>query len=154
VLPVGSSREPVESCDICRHIALESDRDGAAMDISLSILMILAGLMGAGGVALAAASAHGKPGTGLDYAGYQLLLHAPAVMAGIAALDRGLISRPLGILALAGFVLGSTLFAGDLALRAFAGRRLFAMAAPSGGAVLIAAWLLLAAAALAAMFRS
>ncbi len=75
-------------------------------------------------------------------------------MAGIAALDRGLISRPLGILALAGFVLGSTLFAGDLALRAFAGRRLFAMAAPSGGAVLIAAWLLLAAAALAAMFRS
>ena len=85
------------------------------MDILLSILMILAGLMGAGGIALAAASAHGKPGAGLDSAGYQLLLHAPAVMAGIAALDRGLISRPLGILALAGFVLGSTLFAGDLA---------------------------------------
>jgi uncharacterized membrane protein YgdD (TMEM256/DUF423 family) len=119
----------------------------------MSIFGILAGLMGAAGVMLAAASAHAQPAVRLDSAGYLLLLHAAAVMAGIAVLDRGLVWRPLGILALAGFVLGSTLFAADLTLRAFAGHRLFPMAAPAGGALLIAAWLLLAVAA-AATFKS
>jgi uncharacterized membrane protein YgdD (TMEM256/DUF423 family) len=123
------------------------------MSMGMSILMILAGLMGAAGVVLAAASAHAERAKGLDAAGYLLLLHAAAVVAGIAALDRGLVWRPLGILALAGFVLGSALFAGDLTLRAFSGRRLFPMAAPSGGALLIAGWLLLAVAALMAMLK-
>src|SRR5712691_945246 len=113
------------------------------MSMVMSIWMILAGLMGAAGVVLAAASAHAERAKGLDAAGYLLLLHAAAVVAVIAALDRGLVWRPLGILAVSGFVLGSALFAGDLALRAFSGRRLFPMAAPCGGAGLIAAWLLL-----------
>jgi uncharacterized membrane protein YgdD (TMEM256/DUF423 family) len=38
-------------------------------------------------------------------------------------------------------------------LRAFTGHRLFVMAAPAGGIILIAAWLALAAAALAALWR-
>jgi uncharacterized membrane protein YgdD (TMEM256/DUF423 family) len=46
------------------------------------------------------------------------------------------------------------LFSGDLALRAFAGHRLFPMAAPTGGIILIAAWLALAAAAVIALIRS
>jgi uncharacterized membrane protein YgdD (TMEM256/DUF423 family) len=37
-------------------------------------------------------------------------------------------------------------------LRAFAGHRLFPMAAPAGGIILIAAWLALAAAAVWALF--
>ena len=45
-----------------------------------SILLLLAGLMGAGGVALAAAAAHGAPGVGLDSAAYLLLMHAVAVL--------------------------------------------------------------------------
>jgi uncharacterized membrane protein YgdD (TMEM256/DUF423 family) len=39
------------------------------------------------------------------------------------------------------------LFAGDISLRAFAGQRLFAMAAPGGGIILILSWLAFAAAA-------
>jgi uncharacterized membrane protein YgdD (TMEM256/DUF423 family) len=49
--------------------------------------------------------------------------------------------------------LGALLFSGDIALRAFAGHRLFPMAAPSGGALLIGGWALLAIAALFAGMR-
>jgi len=41
-------------------------------------------------------------------------------------------------------VVASALFAGDLTLRQFAGHSLFSMAAPTGGTLLIASWLLLA----------
>jgi uncharacterized membrane protein YgdD (TMEM256/DUF423 family) len=51
-------------------------------------------------------------------------------------------------------VLGAVLFSSDIALRAFAGSRLFAMAAPTGGIILIAAWIGLAAAAIGALMRS
>jgi uncharacterized membrane protein YgdD (TMEM256/DUF423 family) len=76
-----------------------------------------------------------------------------AVVGGAALLQHGVVWRALLILALAGWVLGAALFSGDLALRAFTGHRLFAMAAPAGGIILIAAWLALAAAALAALWR-
>jgi uncharacterized membrane protein YgdD (TMEM256/DUF423 family) len=45
-------------------------------------------------------------------------------------------------------VLGAVLFSGDIVLRAFTAHRLFPFAAPSGGFILIAAWLGLAGAAL------
>lgn len=64
------------------------------------ILIALAGLMGAAGIVLTAASAHGKPGSGLDSAGYLLLLHAAAIIAGVAAAHAGLLMRPLATLAL------------------------------------------------------
>jgi uncharacterized membrane protein YgdD (TMEM256/DUF423 family) len=41
------------------------------------------------------------------------------------------------------------LFSGNIALRAFAGQRLFAMAAPSGGIILTLGWLALAVAVVA-----
>lgn len=119
----------------------------------VTILVVLAGLMGAGGVILAAAAAHAAPGAGLDSAGHMLLFHAAAVLGGTAVLQSGLLWRPLGLAALFAFALGATLFAGDLTLRAFAGHRLFPMAAPTGGTVLIAAWLVLALAALVAALR-
>jgi len=111
-------------------------------------LLVLAGLIGAAGIMLAAASAHGTPGAGLDSAGYMLLFHAAAVLGGAALLHQGLISRTIGLVALCGFVLGAMLFAGDVASRAYLGSRLFPMAAPTGGMILIAAWLVLALAAL------
>jgi uncharacterized membrane protein YgdD (TMEM256/DUF423 family) len=122
--------------------------------MTLTIAIVLAGLMGAGGIMLAAAGAHAASGAGLDGAGYMLLFHAAAVLGGAALLQQGLLWRPLLLIALAGWVLGAALFSGDIALRAFAGHRLFPMAAPTGGIILIAAWLALAAAALAAPPRS
>jgi uncharacterized membrane protein YgdD (TMEM256/DUF423 family) len=111
-------------------------------------LLVLAGLMGAAGVILAAASAHGTPGAGLDSAGYLLLFHAAALLGGTALLHQAMLSRTVGLVALAGFVVGGALFAGDVAARAYLGHRLFPMAAPAGGMILIAAWLVLALAAL------
>jgi uncharacterized membrane protein YgdD (TMEM256/DUF423 family) len=57
------------------------------------------------------------------------------------------------VLALAAWLLGAGLFAGDVALRAFVSHRLFPMAAPSGGIILVIGWLALAAAAIGAAAR-
>jgi len=118
-----------------------------------STLIVLAGLMGACGVALAAAAAHGAPGSGLDSAAYLLLFHAVAVLGAAGVTGQGLLWRPLALAAMAGFVLGGGLFAGDVSMRAFAGHRLFPMAAPTGGTLLILSWLILAAAAIVTMAR-
>ncbi len=117
------------------------------------VLIALAGLMGAAGVVLLAAGAHAAPGAGLDGAGQMLLFHAVAVIALVAALAHGLAWRPLAIAGAIGFVIGAALFSGDIALRALAGHRLFPMAAPSGGIILIASWLAVAAAAVTALLR-
>ena len=102
--------------------------------MSPTILIALAGLMGAAGVMLLAAGAHGPhAGAGLDRAGQMLLFHAAAVIAAAAAVHQGLLFRPLALAATIGLVLGAVLFSGDIALRAFAGHRLFPMAAPAGG---------------------
>jgi uncharacterized membrane protein YgdD (TMEM256/DUF423 family) len=111
-------------------------------------LMILASLMGAAGVVLAALGAHAA--ASLNSAAYMLLFHAPAVFAALLGAQQGLLQRRLADTAAMGFVLGTALFAGDVALRNLAGHALFPMAAPSGGFVLIASWLALASAALAA----
>jgi uncharacterized membrane protein YgdD (TMEM256/DUF423 family) len=116
-----------------------------------SVLIAFAGLMGAIGVVLTAAGAHGKPGVGLDSAGYLLLVHALAGLAGVALLRLGLIARPLGAVTLWGFVVGPALFAADVAARAWLGARLFPFAAPSGGLVMIASWMALIVAALIAL---
>ena len=115
------------------------------------ILIALAGLMGVAGIVLAAAGAHGKTGVGLDGAGYLLLIHAAAMLAGVIAARQGLVLRPLGLTAVGGFIAGAALFAADVAARAYLGHRLFPFAAPSGGMIMIASWLGLAVAALAAL---
>src|SRR5262245_34640648 len=117
-------------------------------------LILIAGLMGASGVILAAAAAHAKSGVGLDGAGYMLLFHAVAVLSGVALLQPGLLLRRLMLGVLGGWVRGGALFAGDIAVRAFLGHRLFSMAAPTGGTILILAWIALAAAAILALVRS
>jgi uncharacterized membrane protein YgdD (TMEM256/DUF423 family) len=121
--------------------------------LAIGIVLVLAGLMGAGGIVLAAAGAHAASGAGLDSAAYMLLFHAAAIIGVSALAQQGMLWRPLALAALAAWIIGSALFAGDLALRAFAGHRLFVMAAPSGGIILIAGWLAFAAAAIGALLR-
>jgi uncharacterized membrane protein YgdD (TMEM256/DUF423 family) len=124
-------------------------RDG---DTALTFLFLfLAGVMGACGVGLAAAAAHGTSATGLDSAAWLLLFHATALLGAVSLVSQQLLWRPLALTAMACFVAGGALFAGDIAMRAFAGERLFPMAAPSGGTLLLVGWLLVAGAALAAM---
>jgi len=123
--------------------------------MAFTILLILAGLMGASGVVLAAAGAHAAPHAGLASAAYLLLFHATAVLGGSALTHQGLVWRPLALAAAIAWVVGAVLFAGDVSARAFFGHRLFPVAAPTGGSILIAAWLAFAAAALVgALHRS
>jgi uncharacterized membrane protein YgdD (TMEM256/DUF423 family) len=111
------------------------------------ILIVLAAIMGADGVMLAAASAHQADASRLASASSMLLFHATAVLATVALADRGLIHVRIGIVAAFGFVVAASLFAGDLTLRQYAGHGLFPFAAPTGGTLLIASWLMLAVAA-------
>jgi uncharacterized membrane protein YgdD (TMEM256/DUF423 family) len=108
-------------------------------------LIALACLLGAAGVALDAAAAHSD--SSLGTAANILLFHAPAVMAAAIAANVGLMRRPVALAGAATLLLGAALFSGDLAMRVYAGQRLFPFAAPTGGTLLIAGWLLLAVAA-------
>jgi uncharacterized membrane protein YgdD (TMEM256/DUF423 family) len=111
------------------------------------ILVVVAGLMGAAGVILAAASAHQPDATRLASASSMLLFHASAVLTAVLLAERRVIHMQLGLGAAFGFVIAAGLFAGDLTLRQYAGHSLFPMAAPTGGTLLIVSWLMLAVAA-------
>jgi uncharacterized membrane protein YgdD (TMEM256/DUF423 family) len=108
------------------------------------ILIICAGIMGADGVILAAASAHQPDASRLGSASSMLLFHAAAVLGAVALIERGITHLRLGLVAAFGFVIAASLFAGDLAMRQYAGHGLFPMAAPTGGTLLIVSWVALA----------
>ncbi len=106
------------------------------------ILIGAAGLCGAAGVALSAAAAHAA-GANLGIAASFLLAHAPVFLAvGLVGAN-----RPM-LLATGALLLGVLLFCGDLLMRDYAGTRLFPMAAPAGGTIMILGWLGIAASAL------
>ena len=111
------------------------------------ILVILAGIMGADGVILAAAAVHQGDAARLAPASSMLLFHALAVLATVALTERGIVHAKAGVVAAFGFVVASSLFAGDLSLRHYADHGLFPLAAPAGGTLLIVSWLVLALAA-------
>ena len=115
-----------------------------------ALLVIFAGLFGAGGVAGAALAAHGGDVRLVAIAAAIGLVHAPALL-GLAAL-RPIMPRGA---ALAGVlvILGTLLFSGDLAARVAWGDRLFPDAAPIGGMLLIAGWLVVLVAGIALAFR-
>jgi uncharacterized membrane protein YgdD (TMEM256/DUF423 family) len=99
-----------------------------------------AGLLGAAGVVLAAMAAHLRGGQILATASDFLMIHASLVV-GLAALS-GQVARPRSWLFVATMVLvGVIFFSGDLTLSALVEKRLFPMAAPTGGTLLIASWL-------------
>ncbi len=111
------------------------------------ILIILAGIMGADGVILAAASAHQADASRLASASSMLLFHATAILGIVALAERAIVHARIGMAAAFGFVIASALFAGDLSLRQYAGHSLFPIAAPTGGTLLILSWLAVAVAA-------
>jgi uncharacterized membrane protein YgdD (TMEM256/DUF423 family) len=104
--------------------------------------------MGAGGVALAAAATHAGGDEIGRTAAYFLVLHAAALLGVTACAGaftaNAAFARAL-ILVGAGLALGAIIFSADLATRAFSGARLFPMAAPIGGSLMILGWLALAA---------
>ncbi len=108
------------------------------------ILIICAGIMGADGVILAAASAHQPDAARLASASSMLLFHAAAILGAIALIERGTAHLQIGLTAALGLVIGASLFAGDLTLRQYVGHGLFPMAAPTGGTLLIVSWVALA----------
>ena len=105
------------------------------------LLIALAGLMGAAGVALAAAAAHGADASRLASASAMLLFHASTILGVVALTSCGLLRGGIGMIAAFGFGVGAALFAGDLTLRQYAGHALFPMAAPTGGTLMILSWL-------------
>ncbi len=107
------------------------------------IPLAIAALFGAAGVALSAAGTHlGAPNA--STAGMFLLFHAPAILAAEALHRQGALPPRASAWVLAALMLGVALFSGDLALRGLADRPLFAMAAPTGGMLMILSWLALA----------
>jgi uncharacterized membrane protein YgdD (TMEM256/DUF423 family) len=116
------------------------------LSVADRVLIVLAGLSGLLGVALSAAAAHLTEGGSLLIAAQFLLFHAPALLALMALIRAGAVEPRLARLAAALFVIGLTLFCGDLARRALAGVPLAPMAAPTGGVVLMIGWVLVGAA--------
>jgi uncharacterized membrane protein YgdD (TMEM256/DUF423 family) len=102
---------------------------------SIRYLIVIAGLFGATGVALSAAAAHQEL-PGLSTAANFLLFHAPATLALSLMAGNRLITIAAWVLAL-----GVVLFCGDLVARGYLETRLFPMAAPAGGVLMIAGWL-------------
>jgi uncharacterized membrane protein YgdD (TMEM256/DUF423 family) len=111
----------------------------------------LSGLAGALSVVLAAVAAHGSAGPMLENGSRFLMLHAIAAL-GVAALAGGL-PRRRGLLLVAAWLLlaGGFVFCADLAARSLAGSRLFPMAAPLGGTLVILGWAWLSLVSLVAM---
>jgi uncharacterized membrane protein YgdD (TMEM256/DUF423 family) len=114
------------------------------MSRAYRILIVLAGVMGADGVILAAASAHQPDASRLASASSMLLFHATAILGIVALAERAIVHARIGVAAAFGFVIASALFAGDLSLRQYAGHSLFPMGAPTGGTLLILSWLAVA----------
>jgi uncharacterized membrane protein YgdD (TMEM256/DUF423 family) len=106
--------------------------------------LVLAGaLAGFLGVALSAVARHRPGAMVLETAAHFLLFHGPALL-GTAALVAAKVVHPrLATTATTVLVLGLVLFCGDLASRDFRGTPLFSMAAPTGGTLLMAGWILI-----------
>lgn len=113
------------------------------MNILRRLIILLAGLIGAAGVAAAAAGAHMNPDPNLTTAAYFLMLGAAGATAAAglgAARGPGWSFADLGGAAI---VLGALLFGGTLAARALWDVTIFPMAAPTGGTMLILGWLVI-----------
>lgn len=110
------------------------------MRVSLRLLPAIAGLLGAAGVALAAAASHGSDTHLLGNASLMCLVHAPALIALFLLAER----RKAAFFAAWFIATGTALFTLDLLSRHVRGDGLFSMAAPGGGILMIAGWLVLA----------
>lgn len=109
-------------------------------------------LLGAAGVALAAVAAHRTADPSLATAALFLILHGVGAIA-LTAIAGGT-PWPTVLLGAASLMLVAVaLFSGDVSSRVLLGDKLFPMAAPLGGSLLIGSWLIAAVAALFAAIR-
>ncbi len=104
--------------------------------------LLVGGLVGAAGVALSAAAAHAGGGN-VGIAANFLLFHAPLLVAVGLPGQSGKMLRVAALIVLIGLLV----FTGDLLARDYLGDRLFPMAAPTGGTLMILGWLMVAASA-------
>ncbi len=104
------------------------------------LILFLSGIVGGGGVALAAAASHGGDGQLFGSAAQICLAQGPALLALYAGYARIRTAAVAGLL----IALGTLLFTGDLLSRQFTGAGLFAMAAPTGGTTIMIGWLFVA----------
>lgn len=103
--------------------------------MSNRFLIFAAGLCGAVGVALSAVAAHGaSPNTAT--AATFLVVHAPTLLVVGMIVFNSVMRWSAAVL-----LLGLLLFTADMVSRDFFDDRLFAMAAPAGGFLLIVGWL-------------
>lgn len=103
------------------------------------LAIVLAGLLGAGGVAAAAAATH-QGGPLLGPLSLVAMTHAPALLAvGLSAVTA--FSLRTGALVVG---LGALLFSADLGVKHLWGVPLFPYAAPIGGSAMIAGWAIVA----------
>lgn len=107
-----------------------------------TVYQMVGGVAGAAGVALSAIAAHAGGGN-VGTAATMLLAHAPVFLA-VGLSNAGRAAQ----LAAAVLLSGVALFCGDLLVRELGAARLFPMAAPAGGILMMAGWLGLALAAL------
>lgn len=105
--------------------------------MAMRLLLAIAGLVGAIGVAAAAGGSHGAESRNLGAIASICLAHGPALLALAILVERGRLFLLAGLL-LAG---GTLVFAGDLGLREWQGQGLFPGAAPLGGLGMILGWL-------------
>jgi len=117
-------------------------------------LLFLGALCGLAGVIASAAAAHVSGDDNLKTAAQFLLFHAPLLAAAPAIVRSGAVHRHIALLALMLVFIGVALFSGQLAMRALKDASLFAMAAPTGGTVLMLGWALLGVAALVPVRKS
>jgi uncharacterized membrane protein YgdD (TMEM256/DUF423 family) len=112
--------------------------------IGARVLFPLSCLMMAAGIGMAALAAHAGAGPELGTAATLLLANAPMLAAtGIAlALHRARLT--IGIIGAAIAFAGTILFAADMAHRGFGHGALFPDAAPMGGSLDIAGWVVVA----------
>lgn len=112
----------------------------------------IAGVLGAAGVALAAVAAHRVADPSLTTAALFLILHGAAALA-LSAIAGGT-NSPTGFLVAGSLMLVAvSLFSGDVTARVLLGDRLFPMAAPTGGTLLILSWLVASISGLVAALR-
>ena len=121
-----------------------TDQTTARPDAFNRLILCLAGLLGAAGVGAAAAATHGGDQALMGPLSLVALSHAPVLVAlALFAGNARLISLAAALLAA-----GAILFSADLAMRHFTGHAIVAMAAPTGGVIMILGWLTLAVAGL------
>lgn len=104
------------------------------------LTLLLAGLLGAAGVALSAAASHAGEPRLFGAAATACMAQAPALLALHIGWERIRTATVASLL----IALGCLLFVADLLFRSRFGHGLFPMSAPTGGFMMIGGWLALA----------